>query len=159
MLATRLPFRQFGMVAAKDYFFSQSTKKKWLSLLMHLLPLNRTPTREEIEQHIDLCHQFCQEKKGVLIFYPEGTRSLTGIPKKFKKGAALYACKMQIPIVPAYIEGTFRALPKGKNWPRPSTIKVCFGKPIQAVNGGLGALRKITADLESSVLQLKDING
>lgn len=47
-----------------------------------------------------------------IYFFPEGTRSITGIMKDFKPGAFALAKKMRIPILPIAINGTKNALPK-----------------------------------------------
>ena len=48
-----------------------------------------------------------------LIFFAEGTRTLDGHLKPFKKGAFAIAKEMRLPIVPVAITGTYDALPKG----------------------------------------------
>jgi len=45
-------------------------------------------------------------------FFPEGTRSRTGLLKPFKTGAFILAHKTKIPILPIVINGTKNALPK-----------------------------------------------
>ena len=45
-------------------------------------------------------------------FFPEGTRSVTGLMKDFKPGAFVLAKKMGVPILPIAINGTKYALPK-----------------------------------------------
>lgn len=47
-----------------------------------------------------------------IYFFPEGTRSATGIMREFKPGAFTLAKKMGIPILPIAINGTKNALPK-----------------------------------------------
>jgi len=47
-----------------------------------------------------------------IFFFPEGTRSSTGIVKPFKHGAFTLAQKMKVPILPIVINGTKNALPK-----------------------------------------------
>lgn len=47
-----------------------------------------------------------------LFFFPEGTRSETGVMKPFKPGAFILSHKMQTPILPVVINGTKDALPK-----------------------------------------------
>ena len=43
MYASDLGFSQFGMVAAKDYFFENKKRKNSLPLLMNLIPADRNP--------------------------------------------------------------------------------------------------------------------
>ncbi len=47
-----------------------------------------------------------------LIFFPEGTRSVDGALKPFKKGAAVMAIQAGVPLVPMAIAGTKEVLPK-----------------------------------------------
>ncbi|MBI4471449.1 MAG: AMP-binding protein, partial [Acidobacteria bacterium] len=51
--------------------------------------------------------------KKVLLVFPEGTRSIDGRIAEFKKGAAILACELGVPIVPVGIRGTFEAWPRG----------------------------------------------
>jgi 1-acyl-sn-glycerol-3-phosphate acyltransferase len=159
MLAAQLPFQTVGMIAAKDYFFGPKKRRQWLSSLMHLLPLDRSPARSTLKSHIALCRQFLSDKKGVLIFYPEGTRSLTGVLQKLKKGAAQYAYDLDIPLVPVHIQGTYESMPKGRFFPKPRTIRVNIGHPLSVKEAGLSALRQITRELELEILQLKESHG
>jgi 1-acyl-sn-glycerol-3-phosphate acyltransferase len=63
-------------------------------------------------------HKMMSECAGVLsngnsiYFFPEGTRSATGIMKEFKSGAFVLAKKMGVSILPIAINGTRKALPK-----------------------------------------------
>jgi len=52
----------------------------------------------------------------ILMLYPEGERSIDGTPKTFKKGAAILAHHLNVPIVPVAIDGFFEAWPRGKNF-------------------------------------------
>jgi len=61
---------------------------------------------------------------------PEGTRSQTGELLPFRVGVGLLAVETGVPIVPAYVDGTFRSMPPGSVFPKPSKVTVTFGKPI-----------------------------
>ena len=52
----------------------------------------------------------------VLLIFPEGTRSIDGHVAEFKKGAAIMAYELGVPIVPVGIRGTFEAWPRGGNF-------------------------------------------
>jgi 1-acyl-sn-glycerol-3-phosphate acyltransferase len=70
-----------------------------------------------------------QEK--VIIMFPEGTRSPDGLLQTPKPGVGLFACKTQVPVVPARIFGSFEAFGKGGKIPKFGTsITVVYGAPI-----------------------------
>jgi len=65
-----------------------------------------------------------------LFLYPEGERSIDGIPRTFKKGAAILSIHMQVPIVPIAIEGFYDAWPRGKRFQKFAPLKIKFGDAI-----------------------------
>lgn len=132
MIASRLPFSRFVMLAAKDYFFEKNASKSSFNLL-DLVPISRKSTPKALIYNILLCKNLTQEKNRNLIIYPEGTRSISGEMGSFKRGPALFAAELNLPIVPVYIQGTYQALPKGCVFPRPHRIKVNIGAPIDPV--------------------------
>lgn len=76
------------------------------------------------------CRELVRGEPVRLIAFPEGTRSTTGCLLPFKRGAAFLAVELGLPIVPAYIDGAVKVLPKGRWLPRPGRIRVHFGRPI-----------------------------
>ena len=64
-----------------------------------------------------------------LLIFPEGTRSIDGHLTKFKKGAAILAAELGVPIVPVGVRGSFEAWPRGGGF-RLHPIEYHFGKPI-----------------------------
>jgi len=67
----------------------------------------------------------------ILLVFPEGSRSRDGNIKEFKKGVGIISKELNIPIVPVAISGTYGMLPSGRRFPKPSRVRVSFGKPIQ----------------------------
>jgi long-chain acyl-CoA synthetase len=69
-------------------------------------------------------------KRGrVLLVFPEGTRTIDGRVAEFKKGAAILAYELGVPIVPLGIKGAFEAWPRGGSF-RFHAIELHFGDPI-----------------------------
>ena len=66
---------------------------------------------------------------SVLIF-PEGTRSLDGRLGSFKKGGFNLALKSGCDIVPVFISGTARIVPKGSLKIEKGNVKLSVGRPI-----------------------------
>ena len=69
-----------------------------------------------------------KQGRSVMIF-PEGTRSIDGHVAEFKKGAAILAVELGVPIVPIGIRGSFEAWPRGGSF-RLHPIEFHFGDPI-----------------------------
>lgn len=67
----------------------------------------------------------------IIIMFPEGTRSKDGQLHAPKPGVGLFACRAQVPVVPARIFGSFEALGKGGKVPRFGTrVTVVYGAPL-----------------------------
>ncbi len=64
------------------------------------------------------------------IVFPEGTRSRTGELQPFKNAPFGLAIAAQVPIVPLYVDGTYRILPKGGLRLHPMPIRIEIGEPI-----------------------------
>ncbi|MDT8284237.1 MAG: lysophospholipid acyltransferase family protein, partial [Thermovirgaceae bacterium] len=101
-----------------------------------------------------------QRGESVLLF-PEGQRSTDGRLNPLEGGVGLLAAKTGVPVVPAYINGTFKALPRGSTGYRPERITLVFGDPILVEDLGKGLSSKelrqaVTAKLESALIKLEE---
>lgn len=165
MVASGKAFKDFAMMAAKDYFFDNKKRKNFLGLLMNLIPINRNSNRKEMIAYLTAIREFTKRGKKGLIIYPEGTRSRDGKIQAFKKGPALASIELGLPIVPAHISGTHIAWPKGRVFMKPTKIEVHVGKPIYPkifLNGGgtkdphFSVYNKLTEELENNVRMLNN---
>jgi long-chain acyl-CoA synthetase len=67
----------------------------------------------------------------ILNIYPEGQRSFDGQLQEFKKGAAILATELNLPIVPVALDGVYRIWPR-KSWRfRLAKVRISFGEPIE----------------------------
>lgn len=87
-----------------------------------------------------------KEHKLNVIWYPEGTRSLDGNIKPFKKGFAYMAVDSGQPIVPTCIKGSLDLMKKGDYFPRPGIIQVQFGEPIDSSEMNIDELTSLTEE-------------
>lgn len=72
-------------------------------------------------------------RKGlVLCVFPEGERSIDGKLKEFRKGPAILAKELGVPVVPVAIVGTYQVWPRGVSKIRLHPVTVRFGKPLDA---------------------------
>lgn len=85
-------------------------------------------------------------KDGIsLVVFPEGTRTYTGSPGRFKKGAFLLADELQLPVVPITISGSFEALPRSRgmvNFVEHHTLRLIIHRPIPPVGKGTDDIRE-----------------
>jgi 1-acyl-sn-glycerol-3-phosphate acyltransferase len=98
----------------------------------------------------------------ILNIYPEGQRSFEGQLHEFKKGAAILATELNVPIVPVAIDGTCRISP-GESWhPHFAKVKISFGEPINAQDVAPGeknreiAYEKMTLAIKTSIQHMLD---
>lgn len=115
-------------VAAADYFL-KNRAVAWFALnVMHILPLARRPKPGEPP----LAHLEAALAAGdILILFPEGSR---GEPEKrgaLKTGIAhLMEHAPAVPVVPVYLHGLGKALPRGDWLPVPFFADGRVGEPL-----------------------------
>jgi long-chain acyl-CoA synthetase len=91
----------------------------------------------------------------VLMLYPEGERSIDGTPRTFKKGAAILAYHMKVPIVPVAIEGFYEAWPRGKQFQGFSHLQIEVLDPIypDPNEAPEKAYERLTTELRSQIVK------
>lgn len=94
-----------------------------------------------------------------LVWFPEGQRSLDGRIQPFKTGVGVLLEHHPVPVVPAFVRGTGRILPPGKVIPRPGSVAVAFGRPLdpgELARKGKGkeARERIVSALQEEVVKL-----
>lgn len=130
MTASGRSFREFALLGASDYFFRARNIRRLVSPFMNIIAIDRQPGPKSLAASLSTCRRFLEETGGALIMYPEGTRSPDGEMQPLKAGAGLFAVELGVPLIPAYIEGTHDALPKGRTMPRPGRVTVRFGEAM-----------------------------
>jgi long-chain acyl-CoA synthetase len=90
-----------------------------------------------------------------LVLYPEGERSISGEPRTFKKGAAILATHVQVPIVPVAIDGFEKAWGRGRGIKLFQNLKIQIGKPIEppsTANASENSYEMMTSQLKERVV-------
>ena len=82
----------------------------WNMTLNRYIPLKRGD-RDSIAEMMKIARARLQEGSSVY-FFPEGTRSPSGVMKPFKHGAFTLARELGLPILPIVINGSKNTLPK-----------------------------------------------
>jgi 1-acyl-sn-glycerol-3-phosphate acyltransferase len=113
--------------AAKDYFFTTMPKVAFSAIVVNAMPFDR---KENPRESLDLCRHLLETPGHALILFPEGTRSATGELAPFKPGIGFLTAGTNIPVVPCYLAGAYRAWPKGAWIPRPRKLELRIGEPL-----------------------------
>ncbi|TCS80805.1 1-acyl-sn-glycerol-3-phosphate acyltransferase [Tepidibacillus fermentans] len=67
----------------------------------------------------------------VFAIFPQGTRKEEQEITNMKQGAAYFAIKTNTPILPVYIKGTDKVMPRGQAWILPAKVEIFFGEMIR----------------------------
>jgi len=88
--------------------------------------------------------------------FPQGGRMEAGDLTGAFQGVAFLARKSGVPVIPARITGTGRALPTGARFPRPARISVDLGAPLDfaASAGRRPGLEEVTTAIMSGIQAL-----
>lgn len=145
---------QTHVAAAKDCFFTTSWRSILFKFVVNAFPFERV---QNSYQSLLTCSKTIVEKQKILVFFPEGTRSLTGAMQKFKPGIGVLAAGIETVIVPAFIEGAHQAWPKGRWFPMPHPVQITFGKPMSFSNvpRTKEGFCLIAHELEQKITQMK----
>jgi len=92
----------------------------------------------------------------LLVVFPEGTRSGDGSIGEFKPGAFYLAQKSGAPVVPVYIDGGCRALPKGTFVFRSARLAVHVLPPLSVDEGAGGAKERIAVSVRERILAARE---
>ncbi|MDD5555903.1 MAG: lysophospholipid acyltransferase family protein, partial [bacterium] len=68
---------------------------------------------------------------NIVLMFPEGTRSEDGALGLAREGIGMFISRARTDVIPCYISGAWRALPKGCLLPRPRKIRVAYGPLIR----------------------------
>jgi long-chain acyl-CoA synthetase len=127
VVGTSVPLAVFRNLYFQGY---QKYFQGWLpslfARLAHVIPIDPETFLSRALQ----LSSYVLKKDRALCIFPEGGRSIDGNLMEFKKGIGILAMEHNIPVVPALIEGTFEALPRGALWPKFSKVKLTIGKPL-----------------------------
>jgi 1-acyl-sn-glycerol-3-phosphate acyltransferase len=97
-----------------------------------------------------------------LVIFPEGTRSTDGNPQRGKPGIGFIVARSGVPVVPAYIDGSIDAMPRGVKTLKKSPVKVCIGKPMRFDSAVYGAstreaYQKISDEIMAEISALREM--
>jgi 1-acyl-sn-glycerol-3-phosphate acyltransferase len=126
--------RRSARFMAKAELFSVPVLGAWLRSV-GVFPVKRGyPDRGAIRNSIHTL-----EQGGILVIFPEGTRSEDGRLRDPEPGAALIALRTGAPVLPVAVVGSHRILPKNARWPNFAQVVVRIGPvlPVPRIEGRL----------------------
>jgi 1-acyl-sn-glycerol-3-phosphate acyltransferase len=91
-----------------------------------------------------------------LVVFPEQTRTRTGELSPFKSGAAVFAIKAGLPILPIGIAGTYRVHRPGGFRVTPGPVVVAVGMPIDVAGRSTRERASVTDSLREAIASLCD---
>ncbi len=155
-LLAALPFRRLHRAfpaAAADYFF-KSVPRTWIaSIVVNALPFGR---KAQTRQSLAICKELLANSGNVLIIFPEGTRSTSGVVQQFKPGIGALVAGCDVDVYPCHLEGAFAAWPKGHSLPRPRKVRLIIGAPRNFSDRAAGKtdISAIASELRTAVMKL-----
>ncbi len=145
-------FRNFFHVGASEFF--ESRFMAWVAKMLNVVPVN--PDTELMRA---MRAGAAGLRHGrVLNIYPEGERAFDGELHPFKKGAAILASELDLPIVPVALDGLQNVWAR-RSWRiRPARVRIRIGEPFFArdVDGRQGEehYAAVTAELRARIEQM-----
>jgi 1-acyl-sn-glycerol-3-phosphate acyltransferase len=91
------------------------------------------------------------ERGHSLIIYPEGTRSRSGEPQPFKKGAFTMAAAAGMPLLPLTIHGTREVWAPASPWIHPGTVRVVIDPPVPTADATKTEVAELRARMEGQI--------
>ena len=143
-------FRDLYTLGIQKYFTGRAGKS--FARLANVIPIDQ---EKYLNKALQMSSYVLRNGKSLLIF-PEGGRSFDGELMEFKKGVGILAIELNIPVIPAYIEGSFEALPRSATWPKFRQIKVAFGKPLFPYDADMSKKPAGTDNYQFFVDELKE---
>jgi 1-acyl-sn-glycerol-3-phosphate acyltransferase len=132
-------------VAAADYFLRGPLMSWFSKTLVGIVPIERTAAGHGVDVLAPL--RAALADGAVLILFPEGTRGqATDEIGHLKSGVARLAHDFPAaPVIPVWLQGAGRVLPKGAHVPVPLNCTALIGEPLAWTgdkDGFLGELRE-----------------
>jgi len=116
-------------VAAADYFLRNPLLAWFATQVVGIVPLKRKRERDDEDLLAPVSEALARGE--ILLFFPEGSRGEPEQLAEFKSGLARLAERHpEVPVVPIFLHGLGKALPKGEAILVPFFLDVWIGEPM-----------------------------
>ena len=113
------------------YAKEKHIKAPWLRFMARHNNVIVVNVNDKLKLSVQKLAYALQQGKNVVVF-PEGTRTHDGELGTFRPMFAILSKELNIPIVPASIKGAYKAMPRGRHFPRlRSPVTVSIGPSLQ----------------------------
>ena len=157
-IMSSMPYRYIHKVhplAAEDFFGGSRFKEILMKYMVNatLIPRKRANSDEDIDP-IQVMSNLLKKGRSIII-YPEGSRGSPGVMLDFKKGIGYLVKKNPtVDVIPVYLDGLHKTLPKGRSLILPYNCRIIFGDPI---NFDSFDLEDIIDDAEKAIHKVKSL--
>jgi len=118
-------------VAAQDYFMRNRLLAWFSTRIIGIIPLARKGSGESMDQRLAPIFEAIDQAQ-ILVLYPEGSRGQPEQLASFKSGVAYIAQRRpEVPVVPIFMHGLGKALPKGESLLVPFFCDLFVGEPMR----------------------------
>lgn len=160
ILLSSLPFSQITKmhpVAAGDYFNKNRLQGTIVRFFINTVFVDRKKAQKG--ENLNYLDEIVKSGKSLLIF-PEGSRGNPDELQRFKKGVGVVLEKNpRVKVIPCFIDGVGRSLPRGEMLLVPFCIKLFMGKPIDIGQKNLEEINKTIFDSINSLKQQGSVYG
>jgi 1-acyl-sn-glycerol-3-phosphate acyltransferase len=155
ILVSLFPMRTLHLVhpvAAADYWL-KNPFLRWFSLnLAGIIPIRRSRDPKITDDPLASISKALEEGQ-IIIYYPEGTRGEPEHISHFKSGISRLSEKHpKVPLIPIFMHGTGKALPRGEGLLIPFCANIWVGEPLY----WNGDKNTFTPWLESKILEMAE---
>jgi 1-acyl-sn-glycerol-3-phosphate acyltransferase len=126
--------RRTRPVAAIDYWELGAVRRYLANQVFRSVLVARAPVERTQNPIAPMCQAI--DEGSSLIIFPEGTRGPGTMLQPFKAGLFhLAQARPEVDLVPAWIDNSYRVMPKGMALPVPLLCSVAFGEPLRLLPG------------------------
>jgi 1-acyl-sn-glycerol-3-phosphate acyltransferase len=140
-------------VAAADYFDTGGGMGWFAKNIIGIIPVKRGSGKEG--NPLEPCER-ALDRGEILIIFPEGSRGEPEAMQVFKKGIGhLAKARRKVPVVPVFMYGLGKAMPKGSGLIVPFNCTVSVGEPLYGKQSYDAFVKELEASMTALAKQEK----